>query len=608
MRIRFAEYRYAVALAFSLCANALVSAQIVTNFTLVNADTGMDIDTFDSSGTVVLSRTPRINIRANTIGTKSVVFKDVSRTWTENSPPFAYMGNKGPVYMPWSPTPGIYLINAQPKGFSTVAGGIPPSKTLRLEVVQQLMSETFPFKPTLGPEKNPLKGWCSGWGKTFPEASVGFQYVPWKTFEPENNKFEKAAVEPIIAKSGTAGRHLILRVYAQWNGDEKKFEDLPAPSWLFDQQKVPFIIGRHEKTGEPRSAIDFNDPNFIREVKELSVALGAAYDNDPRVYAIQIGMLGYFGEWHTNAFRRDEKDVTGFKFSEESATGIMDAFEISFKNKHLMGRYPWEKPFLSREIGFHNDFFKPANNHSNKFDTTISFGVKDDTGVQVGPGMKHLKGPIGGEVPPYPKEKPTPEELNAARAIFYANNEASLGTNMIKNGHYSTMQPGYYRQEKGQANYDEYMRLHRLMGYNFQISEASFPTKIVRGNSFPVVVKGVNIGEAPFYYDWDVEFALLNQANQAVATNKVNTKLSKIMPKDKFQFESLVNASSNLNEGTYRIAVRISQPGVSSLWRLDATNVCVQFANELEFVPPFWNKQFAIEGGWSVLKDVQVIR
>ena len=588
MKIRFSMFHYAVTVAFALCANAVVSAQTVTSFTLVNADTGADIATFTDSGTVVLARTPRINIRANAVGARSVVFTDGVRTRTEKSQPFAYLGNNGPIYNKWSPAPGTYVINARPlgqtgKGQSGSAG---TSATLTLNVIEDLVPETLTFDRTSGPDKNPLKGWCSGWGNKFPEASVGFQYVPWKTFEPQNNLFDKNAVESILSRPGTSGKHLILRFYAQWAGAESEIDQLAAPSWLFTQQNVPFLMGEHSRTGDPRSLIDFNDANYIRESRELIRALAAAYDNDPRVYAIQIGMLGYWGEWHTHAFSMEGER---YELATESGLGIVDAFAANFSNKHLMGRYPWREPLKSTgRIGFHNDFFKAYDGHSNEFD----FAIHD--------GLKWIEGPIGGEVPPL---KGDLDPL----ALYV---DPDVATSMIETGHYSTMQPGLYRRIEGEPNRDEYMRLHRLMGYNFQIDQAIFPTEIVRGGSFPVVLEGVNIGVAPFYYDWDVEFALLDQSNKAVATAKVPARLSEILPEDKFHFESSLNVGGDIQEGVYRIAVRISQPGAStnktSSWKLDATNVCVQFANKLEFAPPFWNDQHALSGGWSVLENVYV--
>jgi Tripartite tricarboxylate transporter family receptor len=54
----------------------LAASQSVSSFTVVNADTGADIATFTSSGTVSIAATPRISVRANASNVKSVVFTD----------------------------------------------------------------------------------------------------------------------------------------------------------------------------------------------------------------------------------------------------------------------------------------------------------------------------------------------------------------------------------------------------------------------------------------------------------------------------------------------------------------------------------------------------
>ena len=56
------------------------AAQSILSFTVVNADTGVDIATYTDSGTVSVATTPRINIRANATGVKSVVFT-TRRSW-----------------------------------------------------------------------------------------------------------------------------------------------------------------------------------------------------------------------------------------------------------------------------------------------------------------------------------------------------------------------------------------------------------------------------------------------------------------------------------------------------------------------------------------------
>ncbi len=116
-------------------------AQWVTSFTVVNADTGADITNIPVgptggavSGSVSIASTPRINVRVNANGVKSVVFADGSSTRTESSAPYAYKGNTGPVYAKWQPVAGTYDINATPYAASGGSGLAGPKATLKLTV------------------------------------------------------------------------------------------------------------------------------------------------------------------------------------------------------------------------------------------------------------------------------------------------------------------------------------------------------------------------------------------------------------------------------------------------------------------------------------------
>jgi Domain of unknown function (DUF4832)/Beta-galactosidase len=571
-----------------LCAPLYVAAQTVTSFTLVNADTGADIATVTNAGAVAISRTPRINIRANANGVGSVVFTDGRSTRIENTAPYAYKGNSGPTYYPWSPTAGTYLITAKPFKESQGRGIAGAPVTLTLSVTNTPGTERHTFEKTEGPDKNPLKGWNSSWWNVHAEASVGFQYVPWKTFEPENNRFDKKAVEDIIDRDGSKGKHVILRFYCQWFGDEKNPDELACPAWLFSQQGVRLLEGVSTDTakGQRKTLVDFNDPNFLRESKDLIGALASAYDNDPRIYAIEFGILGYWGEWHTWDFAIGGQGVS---LSNEVRQGIANEFKVKFVNKRLMGRYPTDDVLKALGgIGFHNDYFKANDGHSDSFDIAVNSAAK------------WKEGPIGGETPPM---------SDADGAALY---NSAKGLNLITAGHYSTMAPGAHRRNPGELNYKDYMRMHRRMGYVFQLSDGAFPTTVARGTALPVELNGKNVGVAPFYYDWEVEIALLNQSNVPVVMAKAPTKLSSIQPDAAFQFAATLMPGTTLAEGSYRLAVRLIQPGASAnkpeRWKLDASNAAVQFANRLEWVQPTWNDQNALVGGWSILRSVSVTR
>lgn len=110
-------------------------AQSVTSFTVVNADTGADIATFTSAGTVTLGSVRNINVRANAIRAESVVFVDGQTSRTENHMPYSYKGNEGQAYLKWSPAAGTYNISATPYSGDKATGAAGPTATLKLTVV-----------------------------------------------------------------------------------------------------------------------------------------------------------------------------------------------------------------------------------------------------------------------------------------------------------------------------------------------------------------------------------------------------------------------------------------------------------------------------------------
>ena len=78
--------------------------------------------------------------------------------------------------------------------------------TLSLEsVTKKIVEYTYPKND--GPYKNPLKGWNTGWWKDYDYASVGFQYIKWKDFEPTNDNFNYDYIEEVINRPGSVGRH-----------------------------------------------------------------------------------------------------------------------------------------------------------------------------------------------------------------------------------------------------------------------------------------------------------------------------------------------------------------------------------------------------------------
>ncbi len=442
---------------------------------------------------------------------------------------------------------------------------------------QDLISHTYPF--TDGPDKNPMKGWNSGWWDNFEPATVGFQYLKWSEIEPTDDNFDFGAVENVINRPGSAGRHLILRLHTDWDG-EKATSDA-APAWLYSK----YGVKRLKASSSNKYITDYNDPNYINQVSQAIEALAAHYEDDPRIYAIQLGVLGYWGEWHTFGYNDDN-----FEIADTTMEQVIAVYKNNFSNKRLMGRYPWQAPLsLENNIGFHNDFFLPNNGHSNEFTQSVFWG------------KKWLEGPIGGEVPPI-----NDTELEQFKTALFGTDE---GMDIIEKGHYSTMKIGdKERPCEGNLNgqrCENFMAMHRKMGYNFQITSAVFAENLSVADSLSVALNIHNIGVAPMYYDWTVQFALLNPDNQPVGIFDALYNLSSILADESIYSISLAFSMQDVPVGDYRIAVRIIQPQAAEQkptpWGLEARNTYLLFANEIPTIEGAWTNDNALIGGWSIL-------
>jgi hypothetical protein len=338
--------------------------------------------------------------------------------------------------------------------------------------------------------------------------------------------------------------------------------------------------------------VDFNSPYFIEQSKQMIAALGEKFNTDPRIYAIQLGIIGYWGEWHAFQFKPNAGGQ-GYKLLDDTKQQILDAYRAAFPNKLLMGRY-LDDAVLNKDnkMGFHNDYFWTGNSHNNSFEYNV--------------GEKWKQGPIGGESPPGPDGNE-----------FYV---AGAGLQSILRAHYSTMKKGaFYREpfdatkhtEQYRLEREEYLKAHKKLGYNFQIEQALFPLKLPKGTkSIPLSVEISNIGIAPFYYNWDVELALLpSSSDTPLYVVKSTQKLVGFLPEQKnmITVDLPVEAQS---QGSYRLAIRIVQPDATTtktkVWNIAARNTYIEFANNLTVTPATWDANHALQGGWSVLGNVTI--
>jgi CxxC motif-containing protein (DUF1111 family) len=162
----------AISLSTLLSVPLCVSAQAVTSFTVVNADTQADIGTFTSSATVSALVTPNINLRANASGFKSVVFSDANFNITriENAAPYSYKGDLSGKYYKWTPPAGTYVIRATPFSGSNGTGTAGTMATLTLKITSAATPTPTPT-PTPAPAPAPI-------------GTMGYKPLSWTQQQP----------------------------------------------------------------------------------------------------------------------------------------------------------------------------------------------------------------------------------------------------------------------------------------------------------------------------------------------------------------------------------------------------------------------------------------
>ncbi|MFC5405544.1 fibronectin type III domain-containing protein [Cohnella soli] len=223
--------------------------------------------------------------------------------------------------------------------------------------------------------------------------------------------------------------------------------------------------------------------------------LGQAWDNDPRVAAVEFGLFGNWGEQHIypNKFA-DGTDRIPLSFQQT----LGDAYVNAFHNKKVMVRYP--ETFVGYPFGIQWDSFALPDDAAggngeisrDTWRTQINSGeVAYDWGDQ-----SNLGGSPDGTLG-------STSNTNYVIDWIMKTHTSSLGWIAEYNASNSAVENGATAMQK-------------VLGYRYVISQASFTGNVQSGGTMNVSFNVTNKGSSPFYYNWPVEASLL-RADKTVA-------------------------------------------------------------------------------------------
>jgi hypothetical protein len=339
-----------------------------------------------------------------------------------------------------------------------------------------------------GPVHNPLKGFRPGADKIY--SPVLRPYIKWSDLErceADSPARLTAYLNKIAASAPKHNSKLVPRVYLDWDGT-KDARGEPRQYWPADMYRF-----------------DYQSPTFIARLRRLIRRMGEAWNGDPRIGFVEMGMIGFWGEMHNPAPWGDMRQL------------LTEEFAKAFPDKPVLVRV-CQEPFMQAGFGIYYDTFGAYNREPERF--TASPGPQVPTWALTHEYRDQWKrAPIEGEVEYHwqnqrPETRPdetfgrSPDEtLKVARYRRYM-------ADLFRRYHVSYMgwisgfTPDDPQVVAGAAV------LNEAMGYRFVITSFSWTAQPKPALRLRFSVR--NDGSAPFYHRWPLAAALLDPKTRQV--------------------------------------------------------------------------------------------
>lgn len=392
------------------------------------------------------------------------------------------------------------------------------------------------------PASNPLEGFVPYAGSyTGVPHSMEWFYVPVNSVVVGPGTYNWASFDSQLNAISARGHQAVFRFYLDYPGKASGI-----PEYLLASGLATRTYTDHGNGGASVSP-DYEDPRLLEALDGFIAALGSRYDGDRRIGFIQLGLLGFWGEWHT--YPHDGwASPENWLASSATQQRVLQAYTNAFKKTKLQVRYP-DAANSSLNVGYHDDSFAVGTLPG------IGWHFMDKL-MQAGATEKWLSQPVGGELRPEiqhcifnaPMNCPVIED--GADNDFAGSVKATHASWLLNHHAFS---PGYAGQALNNAT-----AASQSLGYRFQATAFALTRGAAQGQS-DLSVKISNVGVAPFYYDWPVQVAAVNGAGKIARTWTTPWKLSAVKPGMTVQWKAPVS-SSGLAPGYYTLLVRPVNP------------------------------------------------
>jgi hypothetical protein len=454
--------------------------------------------------------------------------------------------------------------------------------TLLLATVGQLCCLSFVFAEDTAwvrvvPEEtneilaNPGMGWetfhrTADSDKNLPPwipSSVQYARWGWREMEPEKGKIAYDFLDGVLTETREAGQKLAFRVMCCSTSPRQPYH----PKWLSDVGGN-VVITQYGDSAELEVPV-LDDPEVLAAHLDFIKRLGGRYDGHPDIDHVDIGSVGWWGEWHMSQSSNAPMPTP------ETQKKIVDAYLAAFQKTPLVmliGGGEMLKYAVENGAGWRADCLGDMGGFSKTW--------------------CHMR-------MAYPKMLPEANAMDAWKAApvawetcwdirkwvdegwslrFVFNYALALHGSVINNK--SAPLP------KGENVRPEIERFLRRLGYRLVLKELKHPSTVRPDDNIQLTMKWQNVGSAPCYKPYQVAYRLANdQGGEKVFVSKitVNKWLSgsielfteeffkepaDLPPGEVIDVADSIQLPHDLSPGTYTLSIAVVGPDTEPILRL----------------------------------------
>ena len=377
----------------------------------------------------------------------------------------------------------------------TILACIPPflasgqDKSISAEIVTILPEETDELLA------NPGIGWET-FGRTrdkdrsLPDwipSTVHYDRWGWRVLEPRPGEIDYAFLDKVLAESRAAGQRLAFRVMCCSTRRGQPYH----PDWL---EKVGGKVLTVDYEGQQGFLIpDLDNVDVLARHLHLIQRLGARYDGHPDLDHVDLGSVGWWGEWHMSGSKTAKMPTM------ENRKRIIDAYVEAFHKTPLLmliGGGECLTAAAERGAGWRADCLGDMGGFSKNWYHMRDAYPQEIQGAKVEDAWKVA--PVAWET--CWDMRRWVKDGWSLRYIF--NYALALHGSCINNK--SAPLP------EGENVRPEIERFLRRLGYRFVLKEARVSKQAAAGTALAVTTKWQNVGSAPCYRAYRVAYRLSN--------------------------------------------------------------------------------------------------